>query len=262
MEESIEMRLQVLMSVMHQVDHDIVRRSNLRTDAIIINQADNFKIESFTDNGSIIKFFTLKERGVGLSRNTALMRADADLVIFADDDIRYVDDYEHIIVSEFEKNPRADIIMFNVPSTNPDRPSANITKQKRIRRYNSLRYGTVGMALRVDRVREKNLFFSLLFGGGAKYSSGEDSLFIYNAIKSGLKIYGVPKTIGYVSQESSTWFNGYTEKFFKDKAVLFRTLSPKLSAIYICRFIIRGRKQFSQDIAVKDILRLMFTRDK
>ena len=35
----------------------------------------------------------LNERGIGLSRNTALMRATADIILFADEDVTYKDGY-------------------------------------------------------------------------------------------------------------------------------------------------------------------------
>ena len=41
-----------------------------------------------------IKIYSFDERGVGLSRNSALMRADADIIVFADSDVIYNDDYE------------------------------------------------------------------------------------------------------------------------------------------------------------------------
>ena len=37
------------------------------------------------------------ERGVGLSRNNALMRASADICLFADDDIIYENNYKEIL---------------------------------------------------------------------------------------------------------------------------------------------------------------------
>ena len=37
-----------------------------------------------------------------------------------------------------------------------------------------------------------HITFSLLFGGGAKYSNGEDSLFLKDCLKYGLVVYAVP----------------------------------------------------------------------
>lgn len=256
------MKLQVLLSVMHQTNHDILSRANIQSDAIVINQTDICKKEVFQYEGSTIQFLSFDERGVGLSRNNALMRADADIAVIADDDIRYVDGYEQKILHAFEKQPDADMIVFNVPSNNPDRPSYHIKKSGRVRLHNCLRYGAYRMAFRVDKIRQKNIYFSLLFGGGAKYSSGEDSLFIYEIIKSGLKVYRSPVVIGSVDQQSSTWFEGYTDKFFRDKGALFRALSPRLHHLLILQYILRRREPFPDSITPMHALKCMYAGAK
>lgn len=256
------MNVQVLLSCMHQKDYSIINQANLQTDSIIINQADEFKKEVFQKGAAEIIFLTLDERGVGLSRNNALMRSTADIILFADEDMTYVDGYEAIVLEEFRKNSKADMIVFNVPSTNPERTSALITSPGRVRRYNCLKYGTVRMAVKAERLKEREIFFSLLFGGGAKYSSGEDSKLIYRAIKSGMRVYASPRIIGYVTQEGSSWFEGYTKKFFVDKGVLYRSLSPRFHIIFSLRFILKNRKRFPQDFSLLQLMQFMIVESK
>jgi len=251
------MRLQVLLSVMHQKNFNIVKKANIQTDAIIINQANSFKKEIFSHNGSHIQIITLDERGVGLSRNNALMRSTADIAVFGDEDIEYVDGYKDMILAAFDNSPQADMILFNVPSRNLNRPTYTIRSPGRVRRYNCLKYGAVKMAIRVESFKRENIYFSLLFGGGAKYSSGEDSLFIYNAIKSGLKVFACPKIIGYVSQEDSTWFKGYTNEFFIHKGVFFGVLSPPLAYLLGLQYVIRKFNSFHSEKSRLEALRLI-----
>lgn len=66
--------------------------------------------------------------------------------------------------------------------------------------------------------------FNLLFGGGAKYSCGEDSIFLAGVLKAGLKVWTIPGYIGTVTHGDSTWFNGYTDKYLYDKGVLMRNI--------------------------------------
>lgn len=159
------MKVQVLGSVMNQKNIDIIEKMNINTDAIIINQCDrNDYKKIILKNDKKVEMFSFKERGVGLSRNNALMRATGDIVVFADEDERFVDGYEKIIIETFEKNPKADIIMFNVPSTNPERPLYNIKKNFKVKWYNCLRYGAVKITARRESIQKHNIFFSLLFG--------------------------------------------------------------------------------------------------
>ena len=52
------MRVQVLVSTMHQTDHSLLEKMNIQTDAIIVNQCDENKIEEFKYNGHTIKWFS------------------------------------------------------------------------------------------------------------------------------------------------------------------------------------------------------------
>ncbi|WP_372995841.1 glycosyltransferase family A protein [Lutispora sp.] len=251
------MNLQVLVSTMHQTDHSILDKMNIQSDAIVINQCDRNSFEEFDYNGNSVRFLSLAERGVGLSRNTSLMRATAEICLFADDDVTYVNEYKRIILDSFASNPKADVIMFNVPSTNPDRVGPTISKWKRLHFYNCFRYGTFQIAVRTESIRKANISFSLLFGGGAKYSSGEDSLFINDCLKKGLKLYRSPDTIGSVTHKESTWFHGYTDKYFIDKGVFFSCLSKKWAVLYCLQFIFRHYKLFIKEKSILEAYRLM-----
>lgn len=52
--------------------------------------------------------------GCRLSRNNALLRADADLCLFSDEDIVYDDGAAERIIEGFEQHPEADMLLFNV----------------------------------------------------------------------------------------------------------------------------------------------------
>ena len=108
------MKVQVLVATMHQTDHSLPARMGLQTDAIIANQCDLNNVEEFDFQGHIMKMFSFAERGVGLNRNNALMRADGDICLFADDDMVYVDKYADIVRRSFEHLPDADVIFFNL----------------------------------------------------------------------------------------------------------------------------------------------------
>ena len=73
---------------------------NVQTSAIVINQCERNEIERFEFRGHEILWISCEERGVGLSRNTALLRATGDVLLIADDDVRYIDGYEEIVLDE------------------------------------------------------------------------------------------------------------------------------------------------------------------
>ena len=251
------MKLQALISTMHQKkdDFSLLEKMNIHSDAIIINQCERNDFDVFNYNGREIKFFSFSERGVGLSRNNALLRASHEISLFGDDDVRYVGDYEKSILNAFKENPKADVIIFNLLSRNPKRSGLKIEKSYRVRWYNALKFGMARVAIRTEKIRKKNIHFSLLFGGGAKYSCGEDSIFLTDCLKNGLKIYTNTAIIGYVDQKESTWFTGYNEKFFYDKGALFATISPRFGYLLSMQFVFRKYKTFKIDKKRREILK-------
>lgn len=252
------MNLEVLVSTMNMKDLRLINDMNIKSDAIIVNQSDKFEKKEFiNEEKNTIKIYSFDERGIGISRNNALMRATADICVFADDDVIYVDNYKKKIMDEFNRNKDADIILFNVESLNKDRPTCKIKKNHKVKMINCLRYGAVNIAFRREKIINSNIWFSVLFGGGAKYSAGEDSLFISECLKKGLNIYASTEKIAYVKQEDSTWFNGYTDKYFIDKGVFFSALSPKSSDLLILQFAIRKYNLYKEYKSIFEVVRLM-----
>lgn len=251
------MKLQVLVSTMHQTDYSLLEKMNIRSDAIVINQCDHDYVERFSFRGHDVLWMSMNERGVGLSRNNALMRASGDILLFADDDVVYTDDYVEKIVKQFEDNPNMDLIVFNLRSQNPDRPEAIVENEYNLHWYNSLKFGAFRIAIRKDTIRQANVFYSLLFGGGALYQSGEDNLFIIQCLNKGIKGLASKVTIGTVQQEESTWFKGFDEKYFFDKGVLMKQCFGLWAKILLVVLLLKNSRQ-TQKIGLKKALEHAF----
>ena len=91
----------------------------------------------------------------------------------------------------------------------------------------------------------KNIVFHRMFGGGSKYSCGEDTIFLQDCIKKRLKVYTCTSTIGSVNCDQSTWFQGYTDKYFFDKGVLYKYLYPNLAKALSVYHVLKHRKMYS-----------------
>ena len=218
------MKLEILVSTMRRNDRSLPDQMNLRTDALIVNQCDRFEYAEQLREGGLVRWYSLPERGVGLSRNTALMRARGEIVLFADDDVVYFDDYEKTVLAAFEAHPEAGVITFNLASQNPDRPEYMDERDHRLHWYNCLRYGASRIAARREVLLNHNITYSLLFGGGAKYQAGEDNLFLTQCLQSGIVCRASAAQIGTVKQEESTWFKGFNERYYEDRGSLFAAM--------------------------------------
>lgn len=248
---------EVLLSTVDQLDLSLLDKMNIQSDIVFINQATSNEISTHLKDGMKVRLFTLAERGVGLSRNTALDRAEADIVLFADDDVVYHDGYVMTVLSEFRNLPDADVIIFNLDPTEHTRTLRQNSKQKRVH-WSALNFGMPRVAVRVEKVRTAGIRFSLLFGGGARYSSGEDTLFIAECIKHNLKIYTSTRSIGDISFANSSWYSGISPKYMYDRGALFAALWPKFWPLLGTRFIARHWAKIQNSMAVSVAIRELF----
>jgi len=249
---------QILLSTMNQADYNLLEKMNIESEAIVINQWDRNQWDEFTHKGKKIQWLSSKERGIGLSRNTALMKATADICLFSDDDIRYIDGYENKILQAFRKIPEADVIIFDIELINRTKEISNprrIKKIHRLRFYNSMRYGACRMAIRRESIIRKNIYFSLLFGGGARYSAGEDSLFIRECLRKKLKLYAYPLIIGYVDDSKSSWYQGITDKLLIDKGAFLTAAFPLIYPLLFVYYAIKLKKKCPENTGVIDIIK-------
>lgn len=234
----------MLVAAMYQKDHSLPKKMNIGSDAIIGNQCDRDSVERFEWNGHRITYLNFNERGVGLNRNNALMRADGDIVLFADDDMVYVDGYPEIVTKAFEDNPRADVIVFNLAEQGSQRKE--IQKISRVGYLNFLRYGTARVAARLEAIRANGIYFNQCYGGGTERCHGEDNLFLASCLDRGLKIYAVPETVATLTNERpSSWNRGYDEKYVRDQGALYRCMSRKYWRLLCLQDAVRRHGSYS-----------------
>lgn len=142
-------------------------------------------------------------------------------------------------------------ICFNM-EVDSERATYHTEAKTRVHRWNCGRYPTYSFACKTELLHKKNITFNLLFGGGAKYSNGEDSLFIQECLKKGMKIVALPINIGREVPRPSTWFNGYTDKFFYDRGVLYRYLYGALATPMALRFLLRHKSMLLKEKSFKE----------
>ena len=232
--------LQVLLATMKQDDLSIAQRMNLRCGAVIANQAG--REETVCCEG--IKMITTATRGVGLNRNIALLSAQADIVLFADDDVVYHDDMPQRVLEAFRENPKADVLIFGMDMVKGGVVTERRQeKKRRLHFWNAMKFGTYRIAARRSALLRENIFFHQQFGGGCPFSAGEDSLFLKACFDRGLRVYAHDYVLGQCHKDSSSWFVGYNEKYFYDKGVLVRNLFPKSAYLMALYFGVRFKRK-------------------
>ena len=236
--------LQILVAAMRQTDFSLVEKMNLQCDAILANQTDCNACEKHRYPFGNVQMISTDTRGVGVNRNIALEAAEAEYILFADDDVTYADGMPQKVIAEFHSHPDADVLIFGIDYTKNGR----VTEQrrpgnKRRHLWNSMRFGAAVTAVKLSAIRSAGIRFNPYFGGGCIYSSGEDTLFLKDCICNGLKVYSTNTVLGRCSKDTSTWFTGCNEKYFYDKGALMNYLFPHFRCLAALYFAIRVKKQ-------------------
>lgn len=224
------MKVQVLVAAMNQQDYSLLDDMNIQTDVIVGNQCDRNEIVSFDYRGHQAKYLSFAERGVGLNRNNTLMRAQGEILLFADEDMRYYDGYAERVCRAFARHPDADVLIFNIDEEEYDAAAqrCTITKCSRVNWFNYLRYGMVRVAVKRSAVKEHGIYFNQCFGGGTEHRHGEDSIFLSDCLRNHLKIYTAPESLAILrAGKQSTWNVGYDVQYLKDQGCLYRTITHR-----------------------------------
>lgn len=254
------MKIEVLLATMffEKEPKDFLNLMNIQTDLIIGNQSDYNENQLLRHNGNTIRILSRNERGVGKNRNTCLFYSDADIILFADNDVYYYDGYADKIKKYYEENPRADVVIFNFKKQRGDEIISDVNnKNKKANLKDLTKFGTYAITARRERIIKNRISFSLLFGGGAKYSCGEDTLFLRDCYKKGLNIYLCDKTLGEVIHKESTWYTGVNEKYIFDKGALFKAMKPKTYKLLIYYHVFKHRKLYSEFGSVGKVIKIM-----
>jgi len=243
-------KFEILCVTMNQKDFSKIKEMNIKSDVVFANQADRTEYEEISFDGHTAKMITTETRGVGKNRNFALMYASSDICLLADDDCKYSDDMEEKILGEFSRHPDADVMIFYLED-DQDRGQKSYKKTKKCLPFGRTPWACFRVAFRLSSVKKANINFTTLFGGGCKFPSGEDSMFIKDARKKGLTMYVSKETIGTVSFAESTWFTGYDQKYFFGVGAYYTAIKDNLILKFLYTLL---RTRNKGDLSVRERL--------
>jgi glycosyltransferase involved in cell wall biosynthesis len=174
---------------------------------ILISTMDNkFQKREITPPSKylVINQLTEKgEKGLAKSRNMAIESASNDICLISDDDLEYLESIEDNILNKFKEYQDADIITFCIKT--PDNKPYKKYKDNIFwhTKRTIMSVSSVEIAFRLDSINRVNLRFDENFGLGSQFPTGEEIIFLSDALDNGLKILYVPIDIVIHPIESS-----------------------------------------------------------
>lgn len=240
------MTLEVLMSCMHQTDDQLVQKSHLTGDVVVINQCNQEGCAEYKTSSGTVRMFSTCDRGLTKSRNMAIRHACADVCLICDDDEVFVSGYEAAILNAYKDNPQADIIIFKMAN----RPPSFVDKTMRLKFPQTMKVSSWQISFRRERLLEAGVWFDELLGAGTGNGAEEELKFLLDCQRAGLVIYYVPVVIASVAQEASTWFSGFNETFFENRGATTRyILGPVLATAYAVYYVLRKKPLYQKNLS-------------
>lgn len=248
--------IQILLSTMYQEDYSILDRINLCMDAVVVNQCDKSSVKKFTYDDWTVLWIDTTERGLSKSRNMALKNSTADICVLADDDEIFLPDSRSNIEYVFLHNSNISIARFKIEGieecfkTYPE-------KQQKVGYLKSMKISSVEIAFKREDMLKNMLCFDELIGAGTEFRMGEENAFLFHCLAKHLKILYVPIKIADLHIGESTWFDGYTEKYFIGRGAAFTAMNKAWSVLLILQFSIRRYSIYRGDMGFFDSIRYM-----
>lgn len=238
----------ILLSCMNEKDKEIIKKSNIQSNCVIINQyGENKKEQIKVANNKICLWINSEERGLSKSRNMAIQNSNADICLLADNDEIFGDCIETKILKAYEEIPQADIIVFDLYN----KTTKLKNKIYKLKKLECLRVCSLQITFKRKIIVDNNIKFDINLGAGTGNGAGEENKFLLDAYDKGLKIYHYPMNIAKMTENESTWFKGYNEDYFYKRGISTRyILGFWLSCAYALYFLISKYDEYKNCISI------------
>jgi len=187
----------------------------------ITKEQDDFEgakneIEAIREGISVIQ---KRERGLSKSRNVALSAVKSGVCLITDDDVEFDEHLYEQIKEAYKAYPDADVITFQAKT-----PEGEFFKSYKNESFvhtmkSAAKVSSIEISFKAESIGKSGVFFDERFGLGSLYATGEEYIFLTDALKIGLTLRYYPKAIAIHPKESSG--SVFDEKMFIAKGAMF-----------------------------------------
>ena len=179
------------------------------------------------------------EQGVAKSRNTVLRSADTKYLLFADDEIVFLDRGVKQVIQYLDEHPECDLVLAQAIDTTGALRKRYAKKSVNLTKFNSAKAATYEMIVRVDSIRSKNIYFDEEFGAGVSNYIGDEYIFIADLLNKGGTAVFLPMTIAIHPKDSSGSLWG-TERDLIARAQVFQRVFGSWAPIVRAAFYFKN----------------------
>lgn len=180
---------------------------------LIVNQTqeNNLLISEFPS----VRVLNSFEKGLSKSRNLGLKNARGKILLIADDDVVFKNDFDSIIIDTYNKFPSATGISFYAekPDGTLFKRSLSKTKEKisQLELFNIL---SIEMTFNSEMLAKLELQFDENFGLGSRFTMGEEAIFLSDVKSKNQQLIIEPQVIVVHSPMSTDDIICFEERYY------------------------------------------------
>lgn len=244
------MNLQILVPTINKTKtqiHELCDRLNIKSDCIIANQNGTNEKYSFLHNGFNVLVICTNTVGVSKNRNVLLRYLSSSIGLMLDDDCIMHQDYVKKISDFFENHQKADLVLFNgVLIDNGESKLIHNQKTKLVKKYHQISYaGAPGLCFKKSVIDRVGLSYDESLGVPNYIVAGEDTVFHYMLLRSGVCFYRSSETIFDIIDNNlkSSYYMGVDKRYVETRGYVTYYIHPHLFFLYKLRHCIRFKKE-------------------
>ena len=212
--------------------------------------------QTYADARDDIVLHHLHGTGLSKSRNDLIELSDAEMIMFADDDIDYILGFEARLREAYEQVGEADVIVFPYESPRPAK-----SKSDKLYKHNvvtAARVSSIEITARRAALIDTGIRFDERFGLGTNQPSGEEYIFIVDLIRAGKKAFNYPiALVRHFHEASGPSYYLTPDKIATKGAMFKRATSAPLSWLLILLFAMKKYPEYRRSVGFATVLKLM-----
>ena len=167
--------------------------ANADVDVLIINQCPDRSVPKPYERGTV-RMLSFPERGLARSRNRALEHARGDIVLLADDDVRYLPQVGPSVAAAFAAMPAVAALCFRYCDAATGLPTKRYPARPGLHDARTIA-GVSSIEVALRRHRLAGVRFDERFGLGSRFPSGEEAIFLRDLQRRGAAVGHYPMTL-------------------------------------------------------------------
>lgn len=160
---------------------------------LIINQTSKDKV--LVSECPSVKVINSFDIGISKSRNLAISNSEGKILLFADDDVVFIENFDSEIIQAHKNNPLVPAICFQTLTTEGNLYSKYPEKNRFLTRKEISKVLSIELTCKSNLIKKEKIIFNELFGLGSQFQDSETFFFLMNMKHKNYNILFYPKNI-------------------------------------------------------------------